>query len=167
MAERSRNIKNNQIMPNISYEYGSAVRKLNTAEPKVRPKTRRDDQEALRKRRQEQQIRINNRMNLVYTAVIVCIASAVFFVCYQYLNMQSTVKANSERVIQLQTQLKKLKERNDVDEADTNAGIDYDSIYDTAVNELGMVYPKRSQVIGYDSAESEYVKQYKDIPPIE
>ena len=33
----------------------------------------------------------------------------------------------------------------------------------TAVNELGMVYPSRSQVIGYDSKESEYVKQYKDI----
>ena len=36
-------------------------------------------------------------------------------------------------------------------------------ISDTAVNELGMVYPNRSQVINYDSKESEYVKQYKDI----
>jgi hypothetical protein len=48
-------------------------------------------------------------------------------------------------------------------ESEINAGIDYNAIYDTAVNELGMVYPSRSQVIGYDSKESEYVKQYKDI----
>jgi hypothetical protein len=32
------------------------------------------------------------------------------------------------------------------------------------VNELGMIYPDRNQVITYDSTISEYVKQYKDIP---
>ena len=57
-----------------------------------------------------------------------------------------------------------LKENNDVLESDINASIDYDAIYDTAVNELGMVYPEKKQVITYDSKESEYVKQYKDVP---
>ena len=33
-----------------------------------------------------------------------------------------------------------------------------------AMEELGMVYPKRSQIVEYDAAESEYVKQYKNIP---
>ena len=33
-----------------------------------------------------------------------------------------------------------------------------------AVNELGMVYPERDQVITYDAGVSEYVKQYHDIP---
>ena len=30
---------------------------------------------------------------------------------------------------------------------ETEADIDYDAIYDTAVNELGMVYPAKGQVI--------------------
>ena len=43
-------------------------------------------------------------------------------------------------------------------------GQDYEQIYNTAVNELGMVYPERDQVITYDAGVSEYVKQYHDIP---
>ena len=39
-----------------------------------------------------------------------------------------------------------------------------DAIYDTAVNDLGMIYPGKGQVITYDSKESEYVKQFKDVP---
>ena len=49
-------------------------------------------------------------------------------------------------------------------ELEINAGIDYEQIYNTAVNELGMVYPERDQVITYDAGVSEYVKQYHDIP---
>ena len=47
---------------------------------------------------------------------------------------------------------------------ETEADIDYDAIYDTAVNELGMVYPAKGQVIRYAAGESEYVKQYQNIP---
>ena len=53
---------------------------------------------------------------------------------------------------------------NDALESDINASIDYNALYDTAVNELGMVYPGKDQVITYNSKESEYVKQYKDVP---
>lgn len=77
--------------------------------------------------------------------------------------MQSAIKTNSQTVVELQNQLNSLKAENNSHESEINASIDYDAIYDTAVNELGMVYPSRSQVIGYDSKESEYVKQYKDI----
>lgn len=66
-------------------------------------------------------------------------------------------------VVELQNQLNSIKAENNSHEAEINASIDYNAIYDTAVNELGMVYPNRSQVINYDSKESEYVKQYKDI----
>ena len=90
-------------------------------------------------------------------------ATAVFAICYQYLNLQSDIKTNSTAVVELQNQLNSLKAENNSHESEINAGIDYNAIYDTAVNELGMVYPSRSQVIGYDSKESEYVKQYKDI----
>ena len=106
---------------------------------------------------------ICKRVNLIYTTVLVSCAAAVFAICYQYLNVQSAIKTNSQTVVELQNQLNSLKAENNSHESEINAGIDYDAIYDTAVNELGMVYPSRSQVVGYDSKESEYVKQYKDI----
>ena len=140
------------------------MRKLETAAPEVRPynPARHEEQEQERRLRRRE-IRRNNRINLIYTTVLALCATAVFAICYQYLNLQSDIKTNSTAVVELQNQLNSLKAENNSHESEINAGIDYNAIYDTAVNELGMVYPSRSQVIGYDSKESEYVKQYKDI----
>ncbi len=39
-----------------------------------------------------------------------------------------------------------------------------DEIYDVATNELGMVYARNGQIIYYESANEDYVKQYRDVP---
>jgi len=36
--------------------------------------------------------------------------------------------------------------------------------YDVATNKLGMIYAKKNQVITYEKTESEYVRQFEDIP---
>ena len=163
--EKRRNVVNHRT---TEYQYGSAVRKIlyttnavesvNSSFRKVTPKGAFPNENALFKllylRRRE--IRRNNRVNLVYTTVLAICATAVFAICYQYLNLQSDIKTNSTAVVELQNQLNSLKAENNSHESEINAGIDYNAIYD-------MVYPSRSQVIGYDSKESEYVKQYKDI----
>ena len=169
MENRSRVVNNrtnrtNKTNKAAEFQYGSAVRKLQ-AVPEVRtyePK-RRDEEREQERRLRRREIRRNNRVNLIYTTVLVSCAAAVFAICYQYLNVKSAIKTNSQTVVELQNQLNSLKAENNSHESEINAGIDYDAIYDTAVNELGMVYPSRSQVVGYDSKESEYVKQYKDI----
>ncbi len=159
VLEKRRNVVNHRT---TEYQYGSAVRKLQSV-PEIHTyeHERRIEEQERRQRRRE--IRRNNRVNLVYTTVLAICATAVFAICYQYLNIQSDIKTNSTAVVELQNQLNSLKAENNSHESEINAGIDYNAIYDTAVNELGMVYPSRSQVIGYDSKESEYVKQYKDI----
>ena len=116
-----------------------------------------------RKARQKQ-IRRNNKINLMYTMVVASVAAVVFFICYQYLNVQAVAKANSDKIIELKSTLNSLKDDNDALESDINASIDYNALYNTAVNELGMVYPGKDEVITYNSKESEYVKQYKDVP---
>ncbi len=145
------------------YEYGSAARQLNA---NVQPLKHNEEQEESREQRRarQKQIRRNNKINLMYTLVVATVASVVFFICYQYLNVQATAKVNSDKIIELKSTLNSLKNDNDALEADINASIDYDALYDTAVNDLGMVYPGKGQVITYDSKESEYVKQYKDVP---
>ena len=156
VLEKRRNVVNHRT---TEYQYGSAVRKLQTV-PEVHTY---EHERRIEEQEQERRQRRNNRVNLVYTTVLAICATAVFAICYQYLNLQSDIKTNSTAVVELQNQLNSLKAENNSHESEINAGIDYNAIYDTAVNELGMVYPSRSQVIGYDSKESEYVKQYKDI----
>ena len=160
----NRRTVNNRIDSHAGYQYGSAVRKFETAAPQIHPYNpeRREEQEHERRLRRRE-IRRNNRINLIYTTVLALCATVVFAICYQYLNLQADIKANNTTVVELQNQLNSIKAENNSRESEINAGIDYNAVYDTAVNELGMVYPNRSQVINYDSKESEYVKQYKDI----
>ena len=137
------------------YVQGNTVRKLQVAEPYSNDPT---SIEQLRK------IRRANKMNFLYTVAVTAVVAVMFGLCYQYLNLQSEVKTNAAAVSDLEMQLNTLTSQNDEREAQAEADIDYDAIYDTAVNELGMVYPAKGQVIRYAAGESEYVKQYQNIP---
>lgn len=150
------------------YVSGSAARKLNTAQtaPKVERRRHIETEEERKERlAREQKIRRANHISFVYTLAVIGVAVVIFGVCCQYLQAQATAKANAAKVASLQSQLTELTISNDELEVRINAGIDYDAIYDTAVNELGMVYPKKNQVITFDAGESEYVKQYGEVPP--
>lgn len=150
----------------VSYVQGNTVRKLHVAEPYSNDEKSFEQLEQERKKRKEQQRRIHraNKMNFVYTVAVTAVVAVIFGICYQYLNLQTTVKNNASAVSELEERLNTLTSENDELEVEIEASIDYDAIYDTAVNELGMVYPEKNQVIRYDAGESEYVKQYQDIP---
>lgn len=149
-----------------AYVQGNTVRKLQTAEAYPNRERKLEQSEQERQLRKEQQRRIHraNKINFIYTAAVTTVVAVIFAICYQYLNLQTAVKNNAAQVAELEAKLNTLTAENDELEVEINAGIDYDAIYETAVNELGMVYPERSQVIRYEAGESEYVKQYQDIP---
>ena len=64
----------------------------------------------------------------------------------------------------LEQQLDTLKAENDALETSINTSVDLDHVYKVATEELGMVYAGKDQVLLYNQTESEYVKQYEDIP---
>ena len=43
-------------------------------------------------------------------------------------------------------------------------GIDMEHVKDVAMNELGMVYISKKQIITYNQQDSDYVRQYEKIP---
>lgn len=164
----ARDIKKNptKTYKTSSYVHGNTVRKIQVAEPYSNDEKSIEQLEEERrlKRQQLKRIHRTNQLNFVYTVAVTAIVGVIFAVCYQYLNLQTEVKNNASLVSDLQAELTSLTTSNDELEVEVNASIDYDAIYDTAVNELGMVYPDKNQVIRYDAGESEYVKQYQDIP---
>ncbi len=154
-----------------SYVGGSAARKLQTAQAVPEADRRRRQQEKEEQRKQEElrrrQIGRANRINFLYTVAVIGVAVVLYAVCWQYLQLQTSVKANAAEISNLQSQITKLTAENDEMELQINAGIDYEQIYETAVNELGMVYPDKRQVVTFDAGISEYVKQYQDVPNAE
>ena len=80
--EKRRNVVNHRTNRMNEYQYGSAVRKLQTV-PEIHTyenDRRREEQEQERRLRRRE-IRRNNRVNLVYTTVLALCATAVFAIC--------------------------------------------------------------------------------------
>ena len=150
-----------------AYVYDNTARRLDTAMPLSAPEKqprKEDHDEARRRAANHKALQRAHSRNLLYTAAVVGVVAVMFFVCVEYLKLQAEVKTSSSMVASLEEQLNDMTVQNEETELNVNGNIDYDAILDVAVNELGMVYPSRKQVLQYASKESEYVKQYSDVP---
>ena len=85
-------------------------------------------------------------------------------ICVNYLQVQSTIGTRLAHIEELERSVEQMKAENDATETRINTSVDLDYIYKVATEELGMVYANRNQVLLYDKTESEYVRQYEDIP---
>lgn len=81
-----------------------------------------------------------------------------------YLKLQSSVTARLNHIESLEESIEKLKGDNDALLTRINTSVDLDYVYKVATEELGMVYANKDQVRLYNKTESEYVRQYEDIP---
>ena len=86
------------------------------------------------------------------------------YICVSYLKLQSSVTARLNHIESLEESIEKLKGDNDALLTRINTSVDLDYVYQVATEELGMVYANKDQVRLYNKTESEYVRQYEDIP---
>lgn len=103
-------------------------------------------------------------MDLPYVIMLTLAAVCALSICVSYLHIQSTIASRIHNIEVLEQQLEQLKSENDALQTAINTDIDLDYVYKVATEELGMVYANRNQVLLYDKTESEYVRQYEDIP---
>lgn len=103
-------------------------------------------------------------MDLPYVVGLTIAAGCVLSICVNYLHVQSSISYRIAHIESLEKELEQLKAENDALQTAINTNIDLDHVYEVATKELGMVYANRDQVLLYDKTESEYVRQYEDIP---
>ncbi|MEY8337477.1 septum formation initiator family protein [Lachnospiraceae bacterium 62-35] len=137
---------------------GNTVRK---AVPERRPSRQQEiKQRRKRRARQERALHMNLPYVVVLTAAVICSLG----ICVDYLHVQSSMAKQMDDIKKIEQDLENLRAENDAAELSINASIDLDYIYKVATEELGMVYANKEQVILYDKTESEYIKQYEDVP---
>ena len=169
-AGRTVHTQKNRVNRQGQYVYGNVVTK-----PSYEPQRRTSAPK--RKKNVSRRVSQNRKkalaMNRAYVTFLAVAAIFALILCVNYVQMQSRITSHSKEVSSLQKELADLKEQNNtkynsvmdsVNLDEINASIDYDAIYDTAVNELGMVYATSDQVIEYESPSGDYVKQYEGIP---
>ena len=141
---------------------GNTVRK---AAPARRPETRPDNRPDAKRRRQLR--RRQERalyMDLPYVVMLTIAAICALALCVNYLHMQSSMTKQMDDIEEMEQKVEALRAENDALETSINTSVDLDHIYKVATEELGMVYANKDQVLLYDKTESEYIRQYEDIP---
>ena len=144
------------------YVEGNTVRKLKSA-----PEIRREEEQyevPQRRRQEQQQHKTLSGINLASLLVLTVAIIATVYVCVDYLKLQNQVSQMNKSIVVLEKDITTLTKENDAAYEAVNNAYDLDYIYQVAVNELGMVYPNKNEVITYKSGTDDYVRQYEDIP---
>lgn len=148
------------------YIDGSTVRKV---EPSP---VRKSNNEVHKKssNRTQQQRRVSEKaqnalaFNMGYTVFVVAAFLVMVSACIAVLYMESRISLQQANINSLETQLEVIEEENAAYRLSLESMYTLDDIYDVATNELGMVYAEKGQIVYYESADEDYVKQYQDVP---
>jgi len=147
------------------YVSGTAARKL---QPERQREVRREPKRTHREAGHTVTVRRNRekalQMDLPYVIVLTIAAVCTLYLCVSYLQLQSSITARLNHIESLEEQIEKQKADNDALQTRINTSVDLDYVYKVATEELGMVYANKNQVRLYNKTESEYVRQYEDIP---
>ncbi|MDD6400094.1 MAG: hypothetical protein PUG10_00610 [Lachnospiraceae bacterium] len=157
------------------YVDGSAVRKMDNY---GQPARRRDPQRRPADRPRTNQRQKQNRQisakadralafNLKYTVFVVASVLIMVGACVLMLYMESKIKLQQNNINNLEAELESITDDNAACRMTLENMYSLNEIYDVATNELGMVYAKKGQIIYYNSADEDYVKQYQDVPEAE
>ncbi len=159
-AKNSRRSTVRTVPQGQQYIHGTAAPKLEP-EPERERRTRHEQsQSATVRRNQERAL----QMNIPYVLLLMAAAICTLYLCVSYLQLQSSITARLRNIETLESTVEQLKSDNDALETRINTSVDLDYVYKVATEELGMVYANKDQVRLYNKTESEYVRQYEDIP---
>ncbi len=142
---------------NAAYVVGNTARQLNVQE---REYFQSESHAVTPRRGQERAL----PMELPFVIMLTIAAICTLYLCVSYLQLQSSITARLDRIEALEERIETLKADNDALETRINTSVDLDYVYKVATEELGMVYANKNQVRLYNKTESEYVRQYEDIP---
>ncbi len=140
------------------YVDGNTVRKLESV-PERREERKPRTRSAVRQKRARAL-----QMNLSYVVFLTAAAVITVMVCINYLKLQSQSTTYQKKVTSLNTQLSEMKLENDALYNSIVSSVDLEHVKEVAINELGMSYPSEDQIYTYQPSESDYVKQFQDVP---
>lgn len=152
------------------YTDGTAARKM-VVEPEYERPAYNNQEEVyipsyakVRKNRAQKGLRM--AMNPAFAVILGMAVFVTLVACLMMLSMQAEVTNQGNTITMLQAKIESMEEENNAYETRINNSIDLEAIRDTAINKLGMVYPTEGQVLYYDLTESDYVRQYQDVPDV-
>ncbi|MDO4620764.1 MAG: hypothetical protein Q4B09_09105 [Lachnospiraceae bacterium] len=124
-----------------------------------RTKIRRRQTSALIERNRARALQVGKTDVLLLSLVILaCVGMCVFLI-----NRKEEYTELNGLNRQLETQLLNLRGENDTLLESVNNSVDWNHVREVAIDELGMKYATEDQIVWYNSDESSYVRQYRNV----
>ena len=104
-------------------------------------------------------------LGLRYTLFLVAALALILGACIIYMNANIKLSRVKRDVLRQQEILSEIQEENAVlNEEIADFQINLEDVYQTATGTFGMVYAGQDQIIYYDSNNSDYIRQFGEIP---
>lgn len=167
------------VRPTRSMYYfeGSAVRKLDPDEyyeqPARKPERKVERREVHTERRVSREKvdkatakKLDKALafDFKYTVFVVASVFVMVVACVMMLYWEAKVNEQKDHISSLESELETLQTDNAAFKMSLDNMYTLEQVYDAATNELGMVYARKGQIVYYESANEDYVKQYQDVP---
>lgn len=147
------------------YVEGNTVRKRNALEvPQKEQRTYVDNQRVSTSRDTYRNREKALRMSASYVIILAVCSILMVGMCYKYLSLRNDISDKTASVAAMKVNIESLKAQNDSLDYTINSYMDIANISKIATEELGMVQAGQNQIRFYNSTDSEYMKQFFDIP---
>lgn len=103
-------------------------------------------------------------MDAPFVVFLTIMAIATVFVCVNFLKLQSDGINYRNHIASLESQVLEARMANDNAYENAVSSVDMNEVKQIAVNQLNMHYPKEGEVITYSVNNTDYVRQYAEIP---
>lgn len=155
--------QNNKI-----YVYGNTVQQMNAAPARRSAQTRvgqRADEQRRNRSSASRRSRIRARqVTMPYAIFLGIVALMTLGICINYVQLKSSNTAYRSELIEKENDVSRAKMLNDATYEKVLASVDLEYVREVAINKLGMVYAQEGQIIPYSSQDSDYMRQYSDVP---
>ncbi|MBR0149110.1 MAG: hypothetical protein IJM23_07935 [Lachnospiraceae bacterium] len=107
--------------------------------------------------------RARNMTPLYLVGLMLCIG---FFalLAHKHIQLNSEIVQVRHDIMSKEAEYQRIKTANDEEYARIMGAVDLEEIKRTAMDDLGMHYPDNSQIIEFENDDSDYVRQFQDIP---
>ncbi len=148
------------------YEHGSSARDYNTQPVRREIPERSTPRRTAPRTETRMRPRADRALAFSFGYGVFVLASVAVMIaaCIMMLNMEIDISNQQEEIVSLESQIEAISYDNEARRVRLENMYSLDEIRNIAVNEMGMVYAKKGQIIYYDSAEEDYVNQVKSVP---
>jgi len=152
-----------------NYERDSKITYIGgSAAPSLEPAPYEPERRAPKPRKVSVQVRRNREkaryMSFGYAVFLIAAIGTLWLFCYRYLTLRAEITATQHNITEKESELNDLRLANDEEYGRIMGAVDLEEIKKIAMEELGMTYPNENQIVAFVDEDSDYVRQYQDIP---